>query len=718
MEFGGYHATGLSPHAYSNASPVDSPGRLPADQSPAFGRAGSGPATPASGGFTATLPPLHEQPSNEAVPTANGSHPAHTAYGQLVGDDGEVGMAAAGAGGTDLYGSASSSSSSRQSQALPRGRFSSNPSPLTNGTLSAGTSMGGDFEFRDPFARSTQAGTPSGGDLGLQSGFSGVFGFNPPPLDQSAAMASSSQHTYFNPQTVHPSVNTRNTRPMTAPSGSGYFPGHHYSSAPSAFYVPPTTHQQLQHRHQPASTTFNPVPIAALDPAPPGSSQGIFAFQPDMSASQTDYSSSRERGFGAPDPLTASMSGDRPVTADPDILSSSNPFMYQPPLLSSTMSGVRPYTAVTPGYYTALVDPFTGGALPAPLQMLPPGSADGFAPSIEPQSERRRSSSSSAKYNFVTQPPQHTKRPRRRYDEIERMYNCDYPGCTKSYGTLNHLNSHKTMQKHGPKATPAQFKEMRKAWRERKKAEAAEAARAKAKEPFQATPVPYPPSVLPTAIAPLYSSHPAVPQTQTSLGMAQPLVLPQAIPDPRSQTALLFDMHLATAAGDGYVDASSRPVTAPAHQHAPPPFGGLAADQQQQSSHGLDQASLSATSNGFARSRTLVSDPLHHERRFSLPGSYMLPTANGGYQHHQHEPVSESMPPPQSSSRSAAAGSGGVGPASRQPATPEMKMPQPVHAPSSYATLIGGGVGDGASTKPAGESASSTRSPRVNEVAA
>ncbi|KWU41544.1 hypothetical protein RHOSPDRAFT_4806, partial [Rhodotorula sp. JG-1b] len=78
---------------------------------------------------------------------------------------------------------------------------------------------------------------------------------------------------------------------------------------------------------------------------------------------------------------------------------------------------------------------------------------------------------SSGKYNFVTQPPQHTKRPRRRYDEIERMYNCDYPGCTKSYGTLNHLNSHKTMQKHGPKATPAQFKEMRKAWRERKKAE-------------------------------------------------------------------------------------------------------------------------------------------------------------------------------------------------------------------------------------------------------
>lgn len=453
MEFGGYHATGLSPHAYSNASPVDSPGRLTGDQSPVFGRAGSGTATPASGGFTATLPPLQEQPSNEAVPTANGVHAAHTGYGHLSGDDHAVGLAAA--GGTDLYASTSSSPSSsmRQSQALPRGRFSAIPSPLANGTLSLAGSTGGDLEFRDPFARTPQAGTPSGSDLGPQSGYSGVFGFNPPPLDSSTALAPSSQHTYFNPQTVHPSVNTRNTRPMTAPSGSGYLPGHHYSSAPSAFYVPPPT-QQLQNQQQPASTSFNPVPIAALDPAPPGSSQGIFAFQPDMSASQIDYGPNRERGYSISDPLAVSMSGERPVTADPDLVSS-NPFMYQPPLLSSAMPSVRPYTAVTPGYYTTLMDPFTGSALPAPLQMLPPGSADGFAPSIEPQRERRRSSSSSAKYNFVTQPPQHTKRPRRRYDEIERMYNCDYPGCTKSYGTLNHLNSHKTMQKHGPKATPA-----------------------------------------------------------------------------------------------------------------------------------------------------------------------------------------------------------------------------------------------------------------------
>lgn len=47
------------------------------------------------------------------------------------------------------------------------------------------------------------------------------------------------------------------------------------------------------------------------------------------------------------------------------------------------------------------------------------------------------------------------KRPRRRYDEIERLYSCSFEDCTKAYGTLNHLNAHVTMQKHGPKRNPS-----------------------------------------------------------------------------------------------------------------------------------------------------------------------------------------------------------------------------------------------------------------------
>ncbi|CAH7681647.1 hypothetical protein BY996DRAFT_4580378, partial [Phakopsora pachyrhizi] len=74
-------------------------------------------------------------------------------------------------------------------------------------------------------------------------------------------------------------------------------------------------------------------------------------------------------------------------------------------------------------------------------------------------------------YNFNILPGAPRKRARRRFDEVERLYDCNYPGCTKAYGTLNHLNAHITMQKHGPKRMPQEFKEIRKEWRARKKAE-------------------------------------------------------------------------------------------------------------------------------------------------------------------------------------------------------------------------------------------------------
>ncbi|PWN28754.1 hypothetical protein BDZ90DRAFT_209117, partial [Jaminaea rosea] len=61
------------------------------------------------------------------------------------------------------------------------------------------------------------------------------------------------------------------------------------------------------------------------------------------------------------------------------------------------------------------------------------------------------------------------KRPRRRHEEIDRMYRCGFEGCDKSYGTLNHLNAHVALQKHGAKRTPQEFREMRRAWRAKKK---------------------------------------------------------------------------------------------------------------------------------------------------------------------------------------------------------------------------------------------------------
>ncbi|ORY33059.1 hypothetical protein BCR39DRAFT_557250 [Naematelia encephala] len=67
------------------------------------------------------------------------------------------------------------------------------------------------------------------------------------------------------------------------------------------------------------------------------------------------------------------------------------------------------------------------------------------------------------------------KRPRRRFDEIERLYLCGWNGCEKAYGTLNHLNAHVAMQKHGDKRLPAEFKDMRKAWRKKKREQTASA---------------------------------------------------------------------------------------------------------------------------------------------------------------------------------------------------------------------------------------------------
>jgi len=54
------------------------------------------------------------------------------------------------------------------------------------------------------------------------------------------------------------------------------------------------------------------------------------------------------------------------------------------------------------------------------------------------------------------------------------MYKCGWNGCEKAYGTLNHLNAHVTMQSHGTKRTPEEFKEIRKEWKAKKKEEEAQ----------------------------------------------------------------------------------------------------------------------------------------------------------------------------------------------------------------------------------------------------
>ncbi|KAF1798736.1 C2H2-type zinc finger transcription factor, partial [Mucor lusitanicus] len=61
------------------------------------------------------------------------------------------------------------------------------------------------------------------------------------------------------------------------------------------------------------------------------------------------------------------------------------------------------------------------------------------------------------------------KRPRKKFNEVERLYACTYMDCTKAYGTLNHLNAHVTMQGHGPKRMPIEFKELRRQLKKNRK---------------------------------------------------------------------------------------------------------------------------------------------------------------------------------------------------------------------------------------------------------
>ncbi|KAG8673270.1 hypothetical protein FPOAC2_06713 [Fusarium poae] len=153
--------------------------------------------------------------------------------------------------------------------------------------------------------------------------------------------------------------------------------------------------------------------------------------------------------IAAPSPTYASYGQHSPYAPNPDMTHSySHPGggMYAQPRPDWAGYGQHGGAPLTPGH---------------PVYAQNPASA---APPQRPNQV----------YSFVPIPgAQQHKRPRRRYEEIERMYKCGWNGCEKAYGTLNHLNAHVTMQSHGQKRTPEEFKEIRKEWKQRKKEEEA-----------------------------------------------------------------------------------------------------------------------------------------------------------------------------------------------------------------------------------------------------
>lgn len=57
---------------------------------------------------------------------------------------------------------------------------------------------------------------------------------------------------------------------------------------------------------------------------------------------------------------------------------------------------------------------------------------------------------------------------RSKFKEVERVYFCKYPNCSKGYGRLNHLNDHIRIQKHGEIRKPSEFALVRKQLKRRK----------------------------------------------------------------------------------------------------------------------------------------------------------------------------------------------------------------------------------------------------------
>ncbi|KAI5794340.1 hypothetical protein DFH27DRAFT_612862 [Peziza echinospora] len=180
---------------------------------------------------------------------------------------------------------------------------------------------------------------------------------------------------------------------------------------------------------------------------------------------------------------------------DPSIAAASNPpypqhpqYPYQQtPEMSqaySQQAGGPPQQQWRPDWPQPGYPPtqFPYGGHPGQQPVSGPPSAGAIAaprtPNVDKTRRKRHSNEApqlSQVYSFIPIPgSQQHKRPRRRYEEIERMYKCGWQGCEKAYGTLNHLNAHVTMQGHGAKRTPEEFKEIRKEWKARKKEEEAQ----------------------------------------------------------------------------------------------------------------------------------------------------------------------------------------------------------------------------------------------------
>ena len=177
---------------------------------------------------------------------------------------------------------------------------------------------------------------------------------------------------------------------------------------------------------------------------------------------QHQYSYVPPRSYGADSSPLRRSSDSRPIggsSCKEDHQLALHP--YEPVELEEPLSPLNPTFSGGESSPPMVMSGAMFGSLHEDYGPSPPGTATSTSSTAPDTHQPAHTSggpsspSNSKQYAFVSLPGNEVrKRPRRRYDEIERMYQCSWPNCTKSYGTLNHLNAHITMQKHGPKRIP------------------------------------------------------------------------------------------------------------------------------------------------------------------------------------------------------------------------------------------------------------------------
>ncbi|TVY84797.1 C2H2 finger domain transcription factor CON7, partial [Lachnellula suecica] len=288
--------------------------------------------------------------------------------------------------------------------------------------------------FADPeHHHSMDRGAAEYSQSGLHSPYPHALQLNDAQSEASADHASAAHYT--------PEVRSNYSQSATPTSEYGVYP----ASARSASFP-----EHLQRQYHPASNHS-------------GSSGGMA--QP--------TSPSMPLQDGRPNHHNPQVKSDQDVPIDPSIAASSPTYpshngQYSPYPPQQEMSHGYPQHPGGPMYTQPRPD--WAGYAGHPQQHMQSGYPVSGAQT--PTSAAPAGARPGQVYSFVPIPgAQQHKRPRRRYEEIERMYKCGWNGCEKAYGTLNHLNAHVTMQSHGAKRTPEEFKEIRKEWKARKKEE-------------------------------------------------------------------------------------------------------------------------------------------------------------------------------------------------------------------------------------------------------